>query len=1186
MADQRGRHAAFLVKSKSPTLAGRVSFGAHSAEVSSERLMPSIEPKTRREAWSRLELDGERSVGELWDIAHALTTEGFGVAGTERPSFVEPDLDQQWITGESLESGFSLAKDCAQHDPFDSRYPNGGDANWFTSAAYTDLASARALSRTTQAKVRIAQLDTGLDLEHASLPALLDLTLARNFLDDQPEGDVTDRKDGLLANLGHGTGTIGILAGKWPGAGDLGGAPGVHVVPLRVADAVVLFKNSAIAKALNYVHALNVAGATPVHVITMSMGGLASKAWAEAINALYEQGVFIVTAAGNNYGNLPTRNIVYPARFRRVVAACGVMADGRAYADLPLTMMAGNYGPSKKMKTAMAAYTPNLPWARIGCASTIDLDGAGTSSATPQIAAAAALYMAKYETQLAALPEAWMRVEAVRQALFETSEHGGSFDAKRLGRGMLRAARALAQKPAAASALAQEERDTVSFAALRVLTGLGIAGDDPRQEMLELEALQLASVGATDEIGVEDPAGDDLTPGQARRVAEWLLAQPRASRALRARLENALGHGAPAQGAASALKTSQAAPGSRMDVVARPPALERAPPAPHMRSLRVFARDPLAGTKLETLATNEALVQVPWEPSLEPGPVGEYLEVVDVDPASGRVYPPVDLNHPHLLVQNGLAPSEADPHFHQQMVYAVAMKTIGHFEKALGRSALWASEFDRQSNTTAFVRRLRVYPHALREQNAYYSPARKSLLFGYFSAQGDDVGDNMPGGTVFTCLSHDIIAHETTHALLDGLHSRFREATNPDVLAFHEAFADIVALFQHFSMPEAVRAAVAKTRGDLRAASDLGRLAVQFGQGIGRYGALRSAIGEYDAEGVWRANPVSRNDYANATGSHKRGAVLVSAIFDAYIKIYEKRVAEYMRLATNGTGVLPPGAIPADLVNVLAGEAAKIAGQILNICIRALDYCPPVDLSFGEYLRALITADRDVVPDDRRTYRVAFIDACRSRGIYPAGVRNLSIESVCWQGPDVAFDPAQIRTELLPHIKLTWGIGADRLEAFMASRSNAAIFHKWLMDKSRVSEDQIRCLGLNREHARRVWAVNGRKGKLSAIEVHSLRPSRKVGPDGQSRVDLVVEITQSWTPDDDKSVKHRGGCTILIGQDGQLRYVVRKRVANPQRIADTETAMRIESEAGDPLSPYTPRPRERDEPFALCHREG
>ena len=95
--------------------------------------------------------------------------------------------------------------------------------------------------------------------------------------------------------------------------------------------------------------------------------------------------------------------------------------------------------------------------------------------------------------------------------------------------------------------------------------------------------------------------------------------------------------------------------------------------------------------------------------------------------------------------------------------------------------------------------------------------------------------------TVFTCLSHDIIAHETTHALLDGMHRRFNEPSNPDVLAFHEAFADIVALFQHFSLPEVLRHQVAATRGDLESQNRLGELAQQFGQATGKRGPCGSA---------------------------------------------------------------------------------------------------------------------------------------------------------------------------------------------------------------------------------------------------------------------------------------------------------------------------------------------------------
>ena len=81
-----------------------------------------------------------------------------------------------------------------------------------------------------------------------------------------------------------------------------------------------------------------------------------------------------------------------------------------------------------------------------------------------------------------------------------------------------------------------------------------------------------------------------------------------------------------------------------------------------------------------------------------------------------------------------------------------------------------------------------------------------------------------------------------THALLDGLHHRYQEATNSDVLAFHEAFADIVAIFQHFQLPELFDLIVVRTRGDLAIGQLLAGLAHQFGQATGRSRALRSAI--------------------------------------------------------------------------------------------------------------------------------------------------------------------------------------------------------------------------------------------------------------------------------------------------------------------------------------------------------
>ena len=113
-----------------------------------------------------------------------------------------------------------------------------------------------------------------------------------------------------------------------------------------------------------------------------------------------------------------------------------------------------------------------------------------------------------------------------------------------------------------------------------------------------------------------------------------------------------------------------------------------APPLPPYRELRGYAVDPSFATRLDAVGVSQVTYRLPWEP-LEAGPVGEYLEVIDIDPASDCFYEAVCLDDPVLLAQDGLAPSEGTPQFHQQMVYSVCSLTIHNFERGLGRKVLW-----------------------------------------------------------------------------------------------------------------------------------------------------------------------------------------------------------------------------------------------------------------------------------------------------------------------------------------------------------------------------------------------------------------------------------------------------------------------------------------------------------------
>jgi hypothetical protein len=524
------------------------------------------------------------------------------------------------------------------------------------------------------------------------------------------------------------------------------------------------------------------------------------------------------------------------------------------------------------------------------------------------------------------------------------------------------------------------------------------------------------------------------------------------------------------------------------------------------------------------------------------------------------------------LAADGLRPSEANPQFHQQMVYAVAMRTIEQFERALGRRALWAPHFElvaanhgkAPALTQHYVRRLRIYPHAMRVQNAYYSPIKKALLFGYFTSSPPGETAGVTGQTVFAALSSDIIAHETTHALLDGLHRRFHEPTNDDVLAFHEAFADIVALFQHFTLEGSLRDQIVRSRGDLSHESLLAKLAVQFGEQTGRRGPLRDAIGVI-VNGKWVPKIAQQTDYQQSTEPHARGTVLVAAVFDAFLQIYKRRAIVPIRLATNGSEVLAPGVLPSELSNALAEVATNVAQHVLRICIRALDYCPPVDLTFGDFLRAIITADRDLVPNDPYGYRIAFATAFRARGIFPENVRTAAIDTLRWEPP-----PAQMQNlgMILDDMSLRWDLQTDRRQAWCISQDNAKKFYRWLTSTKCVSDDELAMLGLIRS-ANKAYPVTLPNGKslkmdLRGIEVHSVRPACRVGPDGQLLSQLVVELTQSLHANDGSDLVLRGGCTLIVDlRSSYVTYMVRKRFNQIARMerqhaiwANTQAALR------------------------------
>jgi len=597
---------------------------------------------------------------------------------------------------------------------------------------------------------------------------------------------------------------------------------------------------------------------------------------------------------------------------------------------------------------------------------------------------------------------------------------------------------------------------------------------------------------------------------------------------------------------------------------------------PVYRQLRGYSLDPGFSTRLDTMYINEITYKVRWE-TVATGPCGEYFEIIDWDPASNCFYDPVNLNEEEILAENGLTPSEGNPKFHQQFVYTIAMQTLQHFEFSLGRKIIWSPrkvETSKKSKNTKlvddYVDKLRIYPHGIRDANAFYDPQKKAILFGYFESAANVNESNMPGGAVFTCLSPDIVAHEVTHAILDSIHPRFIENTNPDVPAFHEAFSDLVALLQRFTIPQLVEHQIAQTKGNLGEFSFLGELATQLGNALeNNRGALRGAIGEFDPEtNKWKKHRSDPQKYKREFEPHSRGAILVATVFDAFLRLYNIMTEDLIRIATNGTGVLQPGAIHPDLVKRLAGTACEIAERLLHICIRALDYCPPLDITFGDYLRALITADIACSPTDVKGYRIALIEAFRSWGIFPDRVNTLSEESLVWSTREdftekekdvLKFISKEFLKPRLTRLKeISMMSGNHRKEIHKYSHQIQGELRQLLeRDKYKVlgtknfSKFLIK-IGLTNEQVKfKVDDETIQSRGIPMIEVHKVRPITRIGRDGTHIEQAMITLTQSFSVLKGKyeGAVFRGGCTILVDMtnDYNIEYIIYKKIQSENR---------------------------------------
>jgi hypothetical protein len=492
-----------------------------------------------------------------------------------------------------------------------------------------------------------------------------------------------------------------------------------------------------------------------------------------------------------------------------------------------------------------------------------------------------------------------------------------------------------------------------------------------------------------------------------------------------------------------------------------------------------------------------ASVEVPYE-NPEPGPRGYRVHVVDFDATMDRWRRPV-----RLPVQVAKKPDVEDAALHAQNVYAIVMRTLARFEFALGRNVAWSFQGGHQ---------ISIAPHAFQGVNAFYSRRERGLFFGYTY----DGTKNL-----YTCLSHDVVAHETTHALLDGLREAYLYASIPEQAAFHEGFADIVSLLSIFSIKEVVDAALARFRAQKRGTlNKTERMTERSGAPVidrreftadairdSAFGGLADGLGERGAA-LRRSAALSPQEARQSTEPHRMGELLVAAMMNTFIEVWRARSESLSR----GSNLLDQGRI--------AEEGATAAAHLLTMAIRALDYAPGAEITFADYLSALLTADYEVQVDDNKYhYRELLRKSFAAYGVHATETKGL--EPNIWEMPKLPLDYRYTHFEAL-------------------QRDKDAMFRFIWQNRAAL---EIR--------------------PEAYTQVRSLRPCVRLSSDGFTVRETVAEyvemvriradelrgyaIAKPEHMPDDQMVTLFGGGVLIFDEYGRVKYHIKQSIKNAAR---------------------------------------
>ena len=273
------------------------------------------------------------------------------------------------------------------------------------------------------------------------------------------------------------------------------------------------------------------------------------------------------------------------------------------------------------------------------------------------------------------------------------------------------------------------------------------------------------------------------------------------------------------------------------------------------------------------------------------------------------ISPPVS---PNVLGDLIIDPVANPAAFDAVHTFAVVRQTLTMYERHLApKKVPW------QWNTGTNVDPLNVFPHAGVTMNAFYSRNQKALKFFFFNTPTPP-----PAHDVFTCRSLDIVAHETGHAILDGLKPGWLNAGNPPQTGgLHESFGDLTAIFLALSQFDLVESIIAHTKANLHDKSFLPNLAEEFGEALGKPNGLRNADNDLKLSQV-------------GTEVHAISQVFTGGVYDVLADIF---AFERKPIAKDDSAIL-----------------YSVGRYVASLVLRAIIAAPGIQATFADVVNKMI----------------------------------------------------------------------------------------------------------------------------------------------------------------------------------------------------------------------------------------